>query len=212
MNLYTDRHTQIADMAVSGQLADIPQYMSENFDGPIDRDYIEMHLTKAGATVLGKGCYSIAFTVPGIDGAIKLTHNNRDRWPIYARYAMENHESNPMLPKVYSLFEVNGWCVARMELLTDADINHSVGMYDVVKAVRSPVFSVMNLTRKRKMERIEFYLKKWFDLRWIGGYSRSHLADIVIWLAGTGSKVTIDCHGKNWMQRNTQLVLTDPIC
>ena len=216
MNIYSDyldRYREIAVMAVSGQLTQIPKYISDHFPGndAIDRDYLERQLIEAGVTVLGMGAFSICFTLPGIDHAIKLTHNKRDRWSIYAKYAMENHESNPMLPKVYGIFEHDGWCVSRMELLQDAYIDLSVGMQDVVKAVRSPVFSVMNLTRKRKIERIEFYLKKWFALNWFGNYSRKHLADIVVWLAGTGSKVTIDCHGKNWMQRKSQLVLTDPI-
>ena len=189
---------------------EVPGFMYRNFDNEsVDRQHLISHITNEGIRVLGSGAFSIVYAWQGT--AIKITHDPNDKWIEYARYAQENWQSNPMLPKVFDLYELHGWCVARMELLEDADITHSVGMFDVVKAVRSPVFGLMNPTRKRKCERIEAYLRKWFDMRWVGHYNRTHLANIVLWMAGKGSKVNIDCHGKNWMQRDKQLVLTDPI-
>jgi hypothetical protein len=205
-----DRYIEVAKLFTYGRFGDIPAFMFEHFkDRPVDKQHLIFNICREGVRVLGSGAYSVVFRWKG--EAIKVTHDPNDKWSVYARYAMENWQSNPMLPKIYELHESHGWCIARMELLEDACIEHSVGMFDVVQAVRSPVFGLMNLTRKRKHERIGFYLKKWFDLRWVGGYSHTHLADIVIWMAGKGSKVNIDCHGKNWMQRNMQLVLTDPI-
>lgn len=212
-NVIFDRYAAVADMIFAGDLGKLPARLDQLFpdNENIDRDYIGSKMIGLGATLLGQGSFSIVFQVPGIDGVVKMTHDRTDKWSIYAKYAMEHHETNPMLPKVFELYEHNGWCVARMELLHNAGIEHSIGMLNVVKAVRSPIFGLSCMTRKRKHDRIGVYLNKWFDLRWCGGYSRTHLADIVIWLAGKGSKVNIDCHGKNWMQRNMQLVLTDPI-
>ena len=213
MSRLLDRYSIISDMVAWGDLSKIPERMVNMFkdDESLDRTYFIEQLKFYGCQILGTGMYSIVISHPNRDGAIKLVYNRRDKWVEYAKFALDHHESNPMLPKVFELYELGGWCVSRMELLEDAQIDHSVGMWNVVKAVRSPMFGVMNMTRKRKRQRISYYLNSWFDLRWMGGYSHTHLADIVLWLAGKGTKVTIDCHGANWMRRNSQLVLTDPI-
>lgn len=209
----TDRYYIIAHMIACGDLSMIPEHMTNLFGESehLDRVYFVSQLERVGCRLLGTGMYSIVVTHPNVNGAIKLVYNRKDKWVDYAKFALDHHESNPMLPKVFELYELDGWCVSRMELLENASIEYSMGMWNVVKAVRSPIFGLMNMTRKRKHERISFYLNSWFDLGWFGGYSHSHLADIVLWLAGKGTKVTIDCHGGNWMRRNSQLVLTDPI-
>ena len=169
-----------------------------------------------GCRLLGQGAYSTVFLVPGEDTAIKMNHNPDDKWPIYAKYAKETGNINPMVPKIHELHtnHENGMVIARIEKLDSARITKSIGMWNVIKALHKDIQSG-RLTKRGIRNNTLGYMKNKFDIDAKGHYSPINLAKIVIWLTKHIMDDTndsyADFHSGNWMLRGKELVLTDPI-
>jgi hypothetical protein len=169
----------------------------------------------SGLTVIGEGFYSLVIRNPTMPGVIKINKRPDDPWHHYARYSMD-HSDNPMVPKVYELFqnESGTKAVAWMEELSRAKIETSIGMHKVVSAVGSPEFSKTYPDAKTAKKKIKDYLTKWFAIDYGGSYNDGDLARIVSWMAEVSKTghFCSDCHPNNWMLRGDQLVLIDPLC
>lgn len=168
-----------------------------------------------GFVELGCGSYSTVIQIPGESAAIKINHNCDDKWWLYAGYAKEVGDANPMLPKVYELHynQHVDMGIARVEKLTKAGINTVEGMWNVVNALGKDLERGTATKRGIRNNALN-YLRSMFDIERKGHYSPINLAKIVIWLTGHikgDDSVDCDFHGANWMLRGNQLVLNDPI-
>lgn len=166
----------------------------------------------AGWVIHGIGFYSFAIGNPDSDRVWKISWRGNDPWIEYARF-VSGHPfgENPLMPRIYRLEIQGDRAIAWMERLSESGVYHCVGMLNVVKLCRNQGFRNRFNTLKAKRRKIREYLHNLFDMRGNRNYNSTNLADIVVWMAGL-PEVKVDCHGKNWMVRNSgQLVLTDPI-
>lgn len=178
-------------------------------------DDVQRAVIEAGFNLLGQGSFSTVFHIPGEDTVIKINHSPDDQWSIYAKYARLNAQINPMLPKVYELYEnpENGMVVARVEKLEAIDYVKSVGMRDVVVCLSGDMRH-SQMTKRGVRNKTLKYLRDKFDFGYKGSYSSINLAKIVVWMTqtiNTNPEVRVDCHWANWMLRGHELVLNDPL-
>lgn len=78
---------------------------------------------------LGSGVYGSAFDRPKRDSVIKVYHDNA--YHDYAKYAKDNHESDPHLPKIHAVNRIKGtkYGAVRMEKLHPLTKDHPVHKY-----------------------------------------------------------------------------------
>lgn len=210
-NLTSVKMIHLMDCIKVGRLEEATNFLDVCNTGDLTRV-----LNGYGFDILGVGSYSVVFQVPGEETVIKMNHYMWDKWALYAKYAKETGNINPMLPKVYELHTnpENDMVIARVEKLTPAGISNCTGMYNVIKAVNGDVRRGRSTKRGLRNNTLN-YLRVMFDIDPKGHYSRINLAKIVIWLTGhimeEYSDIGADFHAANWMLRGNQLVLNDPI-
>lgn len=197
---------KLIDCLISGNLDEALKYAPKSYP-----ETIELQLgLPVGWKFHGFGFYSVVIGEVDSAYAYKIVWRSGDQWVTYAKYAMGREDQNPLLPRIFALAEDDFRVIAKVERLYDSGIYHSVGMADVVKLVRNPLFSKRYRKPAKRLEKIRNYLWNQFDMRGNRNYNPTNLAEIVVWMAG--NPVKVDCKGNNWMIRQTgQLVLTDPI-
>lgn len=169
-----------------------------------------------GWEFLGSGAYSLVFQIPGDPSAYKINYRKHDPMALYARYAIENSKSNPMLPVIYAAHFSDGYQVIRMELLKSANVTKSVGLSMYTRRLQT-LRNEGNLSYRDVRRKIVNFIRTEFDFVASGIYDRSDLAKIVWWISGILGKSDLetephaDFHGNNWMLRGNQLVVTDPL-